>query len=141
MMRVKYIAGHGRVEAAKQLRMKTVPCVRSSHLSESDKRTAHSQNQKRRQVANTRSDRLSITPEPTNRRPWAWSAYNTVIPLTGVSSLRLFDVSARSHQSDSRVCKDITNICAEVRSYRTCLHQLIIDHLRHVVIFVNGSDS
>src|SRR6266850_7790040 len=32
------IAGHGRVEAAKQLRMKTVPCVRLSHLSESDKR-------------------------------------------------------------------------------------------------------
>lgn len=32
------IAGHGRVEAAKQLKMKTVPCVRLSHLSESDKR-------------------------------------------------------------------------------------------------------
>ena len=32
------IAGHGRVEAAKQLRMKTVPCVRLSHLSEDDKR-------------------------------------------------------------------------------------------------------
>lgn len=26
------IAGHGRVEAARQLRMKTVPCVRLSHL-------------------------------------------------------------------------------------------------------------
>lgn len=32
------IAGHGRVEAAKQLKMKTVPCVRLSHLSEEDKR-------------------------------------------------------------------------------------------------------
>jgi ParB-like chromosome segregation protein Spo0J len=32
------IAGHGRVEAAKQLRMKTVPCVRLSHLSDADKR-------------------------------------------------------------------------------------------------------
>jgi ParB-like chromosome segregation protein Spo0J len=32
------LAGHGRVEAAKQLRMKTVPCVRLSHLSEADKR-------------------------------------------------------------------------------------------------------
>lgn len=32
------IAGHGRVEAARQLRMKTVPCVRLSHLSEDDKR-------------------------------------------------------------------------------------------------------
>ncbi|MBK3664776.1 site-specific DNA-methyltransferase [Bradyrhizobium diazoefficiens] len=32
------IAGHGRVEAAKQLKMKTVPCVRLSHLSKEDKR-------------------------------------------------------------------------------------------------------
>src|SRR5215475_5774502 len=32
------IAGHGRVEAAKLLKMKTIPCVRLSHLSESDKR-------------------------------------------------------------------------------------------------------
>jgi len=32
------IAGHGRVEAAKQLKLKTVPCVRLSHLSDSDKR-------------------------------------------------------------------------------------------------------
>jgi len=32
------IAGHGRVEAAKQLKMKTVPCVRLSHLSDADKR-------------------------------------------------------------------------------------------------------
>lgn len=32
------IAGHGRVEAAKQLKMKTVPCVRLSHLTEADKR-------------------------------------------------------------------------------------------------------
>jgi DNA modification methylase len=32
------MAGHGRVEAAKQLKLKTVPCVRLSHLSESDKR-------------------------------------------------------------------------------------------------------
>lgn len=32
------IAGHGRVEAAKLLKMKTVPCVRLSHLSDSDKR-------------------------------------------------------------------------------------------------------
>lgn len=32
------IAGHGRVEAAKLLKLKTVPCVRLSHLSDSDKR-------------------------------------------------------------------------------------------------------
>ena len=32
------IAGHGRLEAAKQLNLKTVPCVRLSHLSEADKR-------------------------------------------------------------------------------------------------------
>jgi hypothetical protein len=32
------IAGHGRVEAAKQLKLKTVPCVRLSHLTEDDKR-------------------------------------------------------------------------------------------------------
>lgn len=32
------IAGHGRVEAAKLLKMKTVPCVRLSHLSDADKR-------------------------------------------------------------------------------------------------------
>ncbi|MCK1397086.1 site-specific DNA-methyltransferase [Bradyrhizobium sp. 4] len=32
------IAGHGRVEAAKLLKLKTVPCVRLSHLSEQDKR-------------------------------------------------------------------------------------------------------
>jgi DNA modification methylase len=32
------IAGHGRVEAAKQLNHKTVPCVRLSHLSEADKK-------------------------------------------------------------------------------------------------------
>ena len=30
------IAGHGRLLAAKQLNMKTVPCVRLSHLSEAD---------------------------------------------------------------------------------------------------------
>jgi len=32
------IAGHGRVEAAKLLNMKTVPTVRLSHLSEAEKR-------------------------------------------------------------------------------------------------------
>ena len=32
------IAGHGRVQAAQQLELETVPCVRLSHLSESDKR-------------------------------------------------------------------------------------------------------
>jgi ParB-like chromosome segregation protein Spo0J len=32
------IAGHGRVEAAKLLNMKTVPTVRLSHLSESEKK-------------------------------------------------------------------------------------------------------
>jgi ParB-like chromosome segregation protein Spo0J len=32
------IAGHGRVQAAQQLALETVPCVRLSHLSEADKR-------------------------------------------------------------------------------------------------------
>jgi len=32
------IAGHGRMQAAQQLELETVPCVRLSHLSESDKR-------------------------------------------------------------------------------------------------------
>jgi DNA modification methylase len=32
------LAGHGRLLAAKQLNMKTVPCVRLSHLSEADKK-------------------------------------------------------------------------------------------------------
>lgn len=32
------IAGHGRVQAAQQLELETVPCVRLSHLSDSDKR-------------------------------------------------------------------------------------------------------
>jgi len=32
------LAGHGRLLAAKQLNMKTVPCVRLSHLTEADKR-------------------------------------------------------------------------------------------------------
>ncbi len=32
------IAGHGRVEAAKQLELKTIPCVRLSHLNDADKK-------------------------------------------------------------------------------------------------------
>jgi len=56
------IAGHGRVEAAKLLNMKTVPTVRLSHLSEAEKkayilRTIAS---RRRPAGITRSSRSSF---------------------------------------------------------------------------------
>jgi len=75
----RIMAGHGRVEAAKQLKLKTVPCVRLSHLSESDKRAYVLADNRLAEKAGWDSEILAIVGEVHHGGKWFEGKHKAIL--------------------------------------------------------------